>query len=127
MTVVLEIDEPTPSVNRLHGRHWSSKLKMRKRWAWLVRSALCEARRGAGPGDPLLTTGLWPLKRATVRVIRHGPRILDPDNAIAGCKWLIDQLVTEGLIVDDAAKYLTLLPVEQHVGKPYRTVVEIAA
>lgn len=125
MNVILEIDEPTPSVNRLHGHHWSRKLAMRKRWAWLVRSALCEARRAAEPGDPLLTPGLWPLKRAIVRIIRHGPRVLDPDNAIAGCKWLLDQLVTEGLLVDDKPAHLTFPPVEQHIGKPYRTIVEI--
>lgn len=119
MTVTLEIDEPTPSRNRTHGAHWSRNHQMRKRWAWLVRAAVSAARsRGV----------LLPVRprHAVVRVIRHGARLLDPDNATAGCKWLLDSLVTEGLLIDDKPEHLTLPPVEQHIGKPYRTIVEIA-
>jgi len=126
--LVLEIPEPMPSVNRLHGRHWGRKVKMNKRWAWLTRIALCEARRAAEPGDPILTAGLWPLKRAVVRVIRHGPRLLDPDNASGGLKWMIDSLVREGILTNDSPKHLTLPPVEQHIDrKNGRTVVIVEA
>src|SRR6185312_3286994 len=123
--LVLEIDEPTPSRNRTHGAHWSRNHAMRKRWAWLVRGALCEARRAAERGDPLLTLGLWPLKHATVRVVRHGPRLLDPEHATAGLKWLPDQLVTERVLTDDKPAHLTLAPVEQYLSKPYRTIVVV--
>lgn len=128
MTVILTLafSEPTPSVNRLHGRHWGRKVKMRKRWGWLTRAALSEARRSAflgGENRALLSPDLWPLPHATVRVVRHGARLLDPDNATGGTKWLLDSLVHEGILTDDKPAHLTLLPVEQHIGEPYRTMV----
>lgn len=118
MTVILEIDEATPSRNRTHGAHWSRNHEMRKRWAWLVRAAVSNARsRGI----------VLPVKpqHAIVKVIRHGARLLDPDNATAGCKWLLDSLVSEGLLTDDKPAHLTFPPVEQHIGKPHRTLVVI--
>lgn len=131
MQIVLEISEPTPSVNKLHGHHWNRKIKMRKRWAWLTRAALVEARRLAhfgGSNQELLDASLWPLQHAKVQIIRYGARLLDPDNASGGCKWLIDQLVTERILTDDKPENLTLPPVEQHIDrKQRRTVVIVEA
>ena len=112
--IELVINEPTPSVNRLHGRHWSAKLRARHRWGWLVREAKLNAKvyQQAAPD------------KVTVTIERYGPRRLDTDNAIAGMKFLIDALVAEGFAVNDHPAHLTLA-CHQHVGKPYRTIVRI--
>ena len=54
-------------------------------------------------------------------------RKLRADACTGGLKWLIDQLVTERILTDDKPKHLTLLPVEQHTSKPYRTEVIVEA
>ena len=41
---------------------------------------------------------------------------LDPDNAVAGLKPLIDQLVRGGLVADDGPAHVAILPVVQQVG-----------
>ncbi len=109
--IELVIPEATPSLNRLHGRHWSRYRRHRKRWSALVLAAKLDARIY---GAPLLP-------RARVHITRYGRRILDPDNAIGGCKALIDGLKDHGLLADDRHIVLT---VEQHIGEP-RTIVRI--
>lgn len=122
--LVLEIDEPTPSVNRLHGHHWGKKLRERKRWGWLVKAALLTSRKSWEQNQAALALGFHK-GRTELRIHRYGARRLDTDNAMAGCKFLIDALKAEGLIHDDHPKWLDLA-VHQHVGKPHRTLIELA-
>lgn len=117
MTVTLHIPEATPSVNILHGHHWSRKLRERKKWGWLVKAAVLEARFNRPETPP---------ERVRVRIVRHGARLLDTDNAIAGSKFLIDSLVAEGLARDDSPKHLTL-QLEQHVSRERYTTVVVEA
>ena len=44
--------------------------------------------------------------RMALTITRHGPRFLDRDNMIGGCKSLIDAIRKVGLIVDDSPKWL---------------------
>lgn len=112
--ITLTIPEATPSVNRLHGYHWSRKARERKKWAWLVRVA----RQG-------LLVPLHAPERVSLTIERYGPRLLDHDNYVAGTKFLTDSLIAEGFAVDDSPKHLNAEYI-QHIGKPSRTIVRIA-
>lgn len=113
MSITLTFPAATPSVNALHGRHWSAKAKERKRWGWLVRAAILNGS-GRVPAS----------ERVQVRIVRHGARLLDHDNGVGGCKFLIDALVAEGFAIDDSPDHLELI-FEQHVSRKehYTTVV----
>lgn len=115
--IVLEIDEPTPSVNYMLGYHWSKKLRFRKRWGWLVKAAMLRAKVHQPPK----------LSRARLTIERYGSRILDSDNFRAGTKWLQDSLVSEGIIVDDTPAVIGEPILIQHAGKVRKTVVRIEA
>lgn len=113
MTIVLEIPEPTPSLNRLMRSHWSKAYKIRSHWHWLVRAALLEA--GYRRTEPQST-------RIRVTVTRFGRCILDQDNFVAGCKFLVDGLVKAKVLEDDTPAHLEAIYF-QHAQQPYRTVV----
>jgi hypothetical protein len=115
--IVLTIDEATPSVNYAHGHHWSRKLKLRKRWAWLVKAALLNAGVHAPPR----------LARAKLTIERHGPRSLDADNFRAGTKWLQDSLVSAGIIADDTPAVIGEPTLRQFISKTRKTIVTIEA
>jgi Holliday junction resolvase RusA-like endonuclease len=114
MVINLVIPEPTPSINRIHGYHWTRKRKERQRWGWLVKQArLCAGVFRSAPSNRV---------RLTIR--RFGPRMLDHDNFVAGTKFLQDAIVAEGFVIDDKPAHLE--PVySQHVGKPHRTEIRI--
>jgi hypothetical protein len=115
--IVLTIDEPTPSVNYAHGHHWSRKLKLRKRWAWLVKAAMLNAGLHTPPR----------FARARLTIERYGPRSLDSDNFRAGTKWLQDSLVAEGIITDDTPAVIGEPVLRQFVGKERKTIVRVEA
>lgn len=48
-------------------------------------------------------------KRARVCVNRFSRRLLDDDNAAAGCKPIVDCIKEAGLIVDDSRKWIDLV------------------
>lgn len=68
-----------------------------------------------------------PRARGPVEVsitVRRG-RLIDPDNALAGCKSLIDELFNEAITPDDSAKRISFQPVRQETGKQYRGAEEV--
>lgn len=114
MKCAFTIPEPTPSVNRLHGYHWSRKRRERQKWGWLVKQAR-------------LAAGIYPTapsSRVRLTIRRYGPRMLDHSNFVAGLKWLEDALVAEGFLVDDSPAHLEP-DYAQHTGKPYRTEITV--
>lgn len=114
-SIVLEIPEPSPSLNELLGRgHWSSYTACRRHWATLVMVAKLNAR---APRDPLLG-------RAQVIIERIGPRELDHDNFVGGLKPVIDALKDNRLIADDSRQHIRL-DAEQHFGRPAHTLIRI--
>lgn len=129
--IELVLPVPTPSANRIWGTHWSKKAKWRKTWAWHVRAE--RLRLGLFPkpkevGADQTTERVGKDQARAVTIERYGPRLLDHDNLVAGCKQLIDALVAEGFLVDDSPAHLSST-YRQHHGpkqKPYRTVVTIA-
>jgi hypothetical protein len=116
--IVLTIPEATPSLNRMHGSHWSRRHKLRKRWAWLVKAARLHAQAWDSPK--------W--ARARIEIDRYGPRLLDADNCRAGTKPLVDSLVAEGFIADDKPEVIGEPVIRQIVSRTERkTVVRVEA
>lgn len=113
--IVLTIDEPTPSINGSYGHHWQKKHKLKARWRMLLTAARMNAKFYDQPRYP----------KATVTIERYGPRILDADNARGGMKILMDQLVQQGLLLDDKPAVIGEPVVRQFTGKERKTVVRI--
>ena len=120
MTARYELNIPAtaPSPNCYVWAHWTVYRKIKTHWAWLVLEALQAC------GKPPT-----PLQRARIRIMRYGVRPLDPDNATAAQKPLIDALKAHGVIADDSSQHIEL-----HVGQAKRpkgalpcTLVEIEA
>lgn len=93
----LEIPEETPSNNVIKGMHFQAYRALRKRWQFMVVSALG----GVRPRTPI--------DKSAIVVVRHCAGYLDWDNALGGLKPLLDCLVQSskrnpdglGLIQDD--------------------------
>lgn len=117
--ITLTIPELTPSLNVTRKAHWASKGRERKRWSMLVLVAKSEAR--LFNRQPIL-------QKARVTIQRYGGRALDHDNAVGGCKDLVDGLRDNGLIWNDDPASLEL-HFEQHPGSkiPKKTVIVIEA
>lgn len=118
--IVLEIPEITPSLNKtLAHAHWCVRARHRKHWSMLVLVAKSDARIFA----------YTPATKSKVLIERYGGRLMDADNALGGCKALIDGLRDNGLIVDDSPNHLELR-FEQHPGirlpKRTRVTIEVA-
>lgn len=126
--ITFTLSAPTPSLNagsRASG-HWAARMKAKQRlqkgWAWDIALRLMPARPE-------------PLQRARVTIYRHSVGTLDQDNAIGGCKALVDVLKPAGkrnphgmgLIVDDTADCLELVVKQIKVTRrsDQRTVVTI--
>lgn len=114
--IVLEIDEPSPSLNSVWGGHWQKKRELRDKWLWLIRAARLKAKVFDPPKYP----------KATVTIERFGKRHVDPDNLAGGAKVVFDGLRREGLILDDSPKHITA-QYFQHVGNRRGTIIRIEA
>lgn len=88
------------------GQRWRFQ-KMRTNYANAVLEAI--AARGLPWGRPCA--------RARVTVERIAARMLDSDNATAGCKGLVDQLVKSGIIEGDDPSRLDLVVTQRIVKK----------
>jgi len=113
--IVLEIDEPTPSLNIVWSGHWTKKVALRRKWGWLVRAALLNAQVTARPK----------YQRAKVTVERYGARLLDDENLRAGAKPLMDSLVKEGILLDDNPNVIGSPQFHQFIGKERKTIIRI--
>lgn len=125
MTVTLEIDEPTPSLNEFNGAHWAVKHRLRDRWGWLIRAALSANRRHDISAEAMLKTHAMKGGMVRVSITRYGARLLDTDNLQGGTKPARDALKAEGLIKDDRPAF-ALFHVEQRIGDPPRTLIELS-
>ena len=70
------------------------------------------------------------MRKASLRITYVFPqrRRRDPDNFAAMGKWIADGLVDAGVILDDSAETLTVLPVRLRVdrAKGPMTIVEVS-
>jgi len=113
--ITFEIDEPTPSLNKLLRGHWSKNHKLRSKWSWLVRAGLSNANYFARPQ----------LQKAKITIERYGSRVLDTDNCRGGTKYLTDSLVQHGILLNDTPAVIGEPVIFQMVGKERKTVVRI--
>lgn len=111
--IVLTFDEPTPSINVSYGHHWSKKHALKARWRMLVTAARLAAKIYDKPRYP----------KAKVTIERYGPKVLDADNARAGMKILMDQLVQQGLLLDDNPNVIGEPIVRQIVSRTERKTI----
>lgn len=116
--ITLTIDEATPSLNLLLNDHWALKTKTRRRWQWLVKAALLNAKFYDKPK----------MSKARIEIERYGARTLDSDNCRAGMKFMMDGLVKHGVLLDDKPAVIGEPAIRQIVHKTLRkTVVRIEA
>ena len=66
-------------------------------WYWLVKGAL---------GRQKLDLAQWKRETKSVLVLRVSTKLIDDSNVPSGCKYLIDSLKNEKLIVDDSRKWV---------------------
>jgi hypothetical protein len=119
--ITLTIPEAVPSGNALLWKHWRVKHRHRVHWAWLVRCAKMDAQvAGCVNGSPWGSNAV--IRGVTIE--RYGKRKLDHDNYVAGCKALIDALVSEGLLKGDGPDQVEVT-YRQQIGQPDHTVVTI--
>jgi len=106
--MILTIPRATPSLNELHGKHWTTKHKIKQQWRVLIWNALA---------TQLQTPDYKARGKRTLTIKRHGKRSLDVDNLYGGCKIVIDLLRDFGLLVDDDAKNIILTASNEKLGK----------
>lgn len=106
-TVTLDGWLPGPALNPNTHVHWRVKAKAAAEARRTVWGAVMHA---GWPRTPALTK-----KRLVVTLVKR--QLLDPDNAVAVCKSLIDGVVDTGVVVDDSLEYLEVV-VNQERGKP---------
>ena len=104
----------TPSLNQLIRMHWGARKRLQDDLSFMV-LAKSMAIPKAAPRD-----------RRTVRITRHGPRKLDHDNLVGGCKPLVDALRGARLIHDDNPDCVRVIYTQRTASKKTaRTVVVI--
>jgi hypothetical protein len=121
--IELTIPELLPSLNKMAGAgrgHWSSWQREKKKWAdWVLVAKHNQAK----------IFGTPKLERVRIHIERHcWSKITDDDNLRAGCKHLLDGLVSRGLIKDDKREVIVELELEQlkiSRKEPQKTVVRI--
>ena len=87
-----------PGMNTAHTRrHWAVAHKEARNW----RDWIWWALRGAG-----LKTSQMPLQNVSVVLTRHSQKEPDFDNMVYSWKPVVDALVSNDIIEDDAPKYL---------------------
>ena len=103
------------SLNRMLRQHWAVRRRYNQRWYNAVAyTVLLEH----GPLIEPVTD------RRRLSIWLHRKRLLDPDNATASVKPIVDAMCRTGLIVDDSEKYIHL-EVVQVTDKPEKTVIEV--
>jgi len=129
--------QPTPSQNTMKKWHWSKYSAFRDGLCWYIRQHLVSMKvaakwtsiqPGTRRGDPD-NLNLWaaPPCMSRVEIIRHSPGTLDYGNHVGGCKPLLDALVIEGLLWDDAPRWLADFYHQETCKKgESKTIVEVS-
>ena len=87
------------SRNVLDKLHWAKKSMLKKEYALLIRNQMRL--------NPIYEEAQED-RRYTLEIVSYRKRLLDYDNLVGGCKQLIDAMVHENFIWDDAPKYIDL-------------------
>ena len=96
--------------------HWAKRSRYNTDWQWLVKWALGNVALLEPP----------PNRQAEVRIIQVRKRLMDPDNATAACKAILDACVYWGLLYGDDPEHLALIVDQERAqGREPQTIVEI--
>ena len=107
---MLIVAEPTPSINRLLGRHWTKRRANKQQWWKLLLEASSKTR---------AIPACWP--KAYIGITRYGAKLLDYDNFVAGCKSaVLDNLRQMGFFEDDSPDKLDAVYSQRAVGRDKR-------
>lgn len=93
------------SPNQILGKHWSKKHNEVLKWRKAIVATCRHAPKGLITGKALVEIGIY------------RERLLDPDNAVAACKPILDALKRYGWIIDDNSKLLELKVFQGQVKK----------
>ncbi len=115
--ITLAIPREVLSHNLLYHAHWSAVSKDRRAWESFVHVVALHAKaeRSELP------------RRCTVRILAVRKRLIrDTANLVGGCKGLVDALVSQRLIYDDADRWCTITYAQELChGQPPSTIVSI--
>src|SRR6185437_3683039 len=118
--ITITFPEPTPSLNPLHGAHWSRIVRERRKWRGYAAEAALQLR-----SHPPCTYPVLPLKRAVVSLTRYGARALDYDGLVGGAKAAIDSLVRAGFLAGDSPAHIGNPVYHQEVGSDRKTIITL--
>lgn len=96
--------------NAMLRRHWTARSKRSR----MAREVVFLRGRAVG-ALPIDNKLVGPLQIHVVRSISRKGKAFDSDNAVAACKFLIDALVSNGVLVGDGIQVLPLAPVVEQV------------
>ena len=102
-----------PSRNKLDRHNWEVKSKNKQIWSLLIRNQMRLRKIRKTKEKEKFTVSILCYKKG---------RLYDTDNVWGGCKQLIDAMVSEDFIYDDAPEYLDL-KVQQIKAKESHTMV----
>lgn len=101
MSLVIRLDgERLLSRNQLDQMHWRHRHRISERIKKDVWAIIHSSKTIKKPAKP------WP--RASCSILSYRKKLLDPDNLMAGAKYYIDALVTNGLLLDDKPENIEL-------------------
>ncbi len=95
--------------------HWRKRKKYRVDWYWLIRSAY--------PSNFQIQE-FSASERRLVHIHQVRKRLMDPDNLVASCKVLLDNLIALNIIRDDSSKWIDLV-CTQDQGREVKTTIEV--
>ena len=115
----LEIPEIVPSANVLQRMHWAKMRRLKRAWFYLLLSGILELKNSGN--------GIQRAKqKRSLRITRYSRGQLDKLNSALGADKLIaDNLISLGVIVDDAPRWCDI-SIGVKVAKKAKTVIRIS-
>ncbi len=95
-TIHLYIPAITPSQNVVDRINRWDRIALRDDWYYRVKEAVQNSKQ-----DP----SKWTKEPRSILILRVSTRLIDDGNVASGCKYLIDALKKEQIIVDDSRKW----------------------
>ena len=111
-SILIQVPEVAPSLNRLIRMHWAARRRLLKKWEW---SVYVEVYRVAGP------LAMRFQGKFRVHIMRRSRHMLDQDNLAGSAKLVLDSLVAVRVIPDDSPEHIELI-CEQESGSSQTTI-----
>ncbi len=115
-SIELCLNKGITSRNIWDKKHWKKRMQERRQWESLLWSAAASRK--------VLKSLKTPDAYKTITIHGYRNHVLDHDNFVGGCKYLLDAMVRLGWMPDDSSASCQV-SYEQHVGKRVETRVLI--